>query len=118
MVRFFHKTRRVVKHQARRAKSRFRSDNGRSTILEALEPKQMLAGDPIISEFQAINSTTLADEDGDFEDWIEIHNTDSQTFNIGGWFLTDDAANLEKSRIPHGTTIDRSGEILVFDSNK
>ena len=118
MVRFFHKARRVVKHQARRAKSRFRSDSGRSTILEALEPKQMLAGDPIISEFQAINSTTLADEDGDFEDWIEIHNTDSQTFNIGGWFLTDDAANLEKWRIPDGTTIDGSGEILVFASNK
>ena len=28
------------------------------------------AADPVISEFMASNATTLADEDGDYSDWI------------------------------------------------
>ena len=32
-------------------------------------------GQVVISEFMASNASTLADEDGAFEDWIEIHNT-------------------------------------------
>jgi len=31
--------------------------------------------DVVISEFMAANDTTLFDEDGDDEDWIELHNT-------------------------------------------
>ena len=33
---------------------------------------------PVISEFMADNDTVLADEDGDFSDWIEIHNPDGK----------------------------------------
>ena len=29
----------------------------------------------VISEFMASNAKTLADEEGSFEDWIELHNT-------------------------------------------
>ena len=32
------------------------------------------ASGPFITEFQAVNSSTLADEDGQFSDWLEIHN--------------------------------------------
>ncbi len=32
---------------------------------------------PLITEFMASNDSTLADEDGDFSDWIEIHNPDA-----------------------------------------
>ena len=32
------------------------------------------ANHPVISEFMADNNTTLADEDGQFSDWIEIYN--------------------------------------------
>ncbi|MEY4813958.1 MAG: hypothetical protein RLZZ162_1031, partial [Verrucomicrobiota bacterium] len=33
-----------------------------------------LRADPVITEFMASNTTTLADEDGAFPDWIEIFN--------------------------------------------
>ena len=36
--------------------------------------RAQLAADVVISEFMASNSRTLADRDGDFSDWIEIHN--------------------------------------------
>ena len=29
---------------------------------------------PVISEFMAANQTSLADEDGEITDWIELHN--------------------------------------------
>ena len=44
------------------------------TTLEMLEPRHLLAGDLAITEFQAINVSTLQDEDGDFSDWVEIRN--------------------------------------------
>ena len=45
---------------------------------------------PAITEFMAANSATLADEDGEFTDWIEITNTGPGTIDMAGWFLTDD----------------------------
>ena len=42
-----------------------------------------------ISEFMASNAGTLADEDGDFEDWIEIHNFSPSPVNLYNWSLTD-----------------------------
>ena len=40
---------------------------------------QTSRADVIISEFTASNGATLADEDGDFEDWIELHNPTTDT---------------------------------------
>jgi hypothetical protein len=41
----------------------------------------------------------------DSNDWIELFNTTSQALDIGGWFLSDDPANLRKWAIPPGTSI-------------
>ena len=49
-----------------------------------------------INEFLANNtSTSLADEDGDTPDWIELHNPDGGSVGLDGWYLTDDPANLD-----------------------
>jgi len=42
---------------------------------------------------QSSNLETYRDEDGDFEDWIELHNAGLQTVNLDGWWLSDDPAN-------------------------
>jgi len=49
-----------------------------------------LSAEVVISEFMASNRTTLADEDGDFSDWIEISNAGESPVNVGGWYMTDD----------------------------
>ena len=90
----------------------------RFALIEALEPRTLLAADPMISEFQAINVSTLQDEDGDYEDWIEIRNPDVTSANVGGWYLTDDDEDLTKWQFPANTTIEAGKEILVFASNK
>lgn len=45
----------------------------------------------VINEFMASNSLTLADEDGDFSDWIELYNRDSQPISLAGVGLSDNS---------------------------
>ena len=55
----------------------------------------LLAQDAIrITEFMAVNRTTLADEDGDFPNWLEIYNGGANPANLAGWHLTDNQGNL------------------------
>lgn len=71
----------------------------------------------MISEFMASNSSGLQDQDGDFSDWVEIHNPDASPVNLDGWFLTDNASLPAKWRFP-STVIPSGGYLVVFASNK
>ena len=73
---------------------------------------------PMISEFMAVNTRTLADEDRDFSDWIEIWNAGEQAISLGGWHLTDDARDLTKWTFPAGVVIEPNGFLIVFASGK
>ncbi|HEY7091380.1 MAG TPA: lamin tail domain-containing protein, partial [Tepidisphaeraceae bacterium] len=84
--------------------------------IERLEPRQLLAGVQI-SEFLASNTKGITDEDGDHSDWIELHNTDAAAFDLTGWYLTDDAANLTKWQLP-ATSLPANGYLTVFASSK
>ena len=68
-------------------------------------------GNPVISEFMADNRTTAPDENGDFSDWIEIHNPATTAIALDGWYLTDTVANLKKWQFPAVTL--QPGEFLV-----
>ncbi len=74
--------------------------------------------DVLITEFLAGNDTVLADEDGDFRDWIEIFNSGSSTADLGGYYLTDESGNLTKWQIPAGTSLEPSSFLVVFASDK
>ena len=75
------------------------------------------ASDVIISEFMADNQSTLADEDGDYSDWIELYNSSTNLVSLKGWYLTDQATNLTHWKFPD-TNIGPSGFMVVFASNK
>ncbi|HMP06090.1 MAG TPA: lamin tail domain-containing protein, partial [Lacipirellulaceae bacterium] len=81
--------------------------------LERLEVRSMLAADLVISEFLASSSGGLADEDGDFPDWIELHNRGASDAHLAGWYLTDNASNLAKWQLP-AETLAPGGTLLVF----
>src|SRR5262245_53936542 len=70
-----------------------------------------------ISEFLAENDGLVRDEDGESPDWIELNNDGLAPANLDGWFLTDDAANLTKWRLP-AVTVPVGGYLLVFASGK
>src|SRR5687768_11189963 len=60
--------------------------------LESLESRVLLAGEPIISEFMALNSDGDQDNYGNRSDWIEIYNPGTTPVDLAGWHLTDDKA--------------------------
>jgi CotH kinase protein/Lamin Tail Domain/Chitobiase/beta-hexosaminidase C-terminal domain/PA14 domain len=70
-----------------------------------------LSANPVISEFMADNETTLADEDGEFSDWIEIHNPTSAPISLLDWALTDKSSELTKWRFPNVSI--QPGEFLI-----
>ncbi|CAN5361740.1 hypothetical protein BH23VER1_BH23VER1_07120 [soil metagenome] len=89
------------------------------TLLGVFLPAVAMAqASPLISEFLAVNETTLADEDGDFSDWIELFNPGIAQVSLGGYFLTDAAQNPTKWRIPDGTTLPPGGALVIFASDK
>lgn len=96
----------------RRTRSRVGSAGG-----ERLEPRAMLTVGVTISEFMASNETILTDEDGDTEDWIELHNTTAAPVSLNGWFLTDNSQNLAKWQIPD-ISLAADAYTVIFASNK
>ena len=76
-----------------------------------LEPRQLLAGLPIISEFLASNSDGIVDDNGDTSDWIEIYNAGDAAINLAGYTLTDDAGHPDRWTFP--STVLADGEFIV-----
>lgn len=70
-----------------------------------------------VNEFLASNGGGLADEDGDFSDWIEIFNAGTEPVNLDEWFLTDDPAMPTKWEFPT-VSIPAGGYLVVFASGK
>src|SRR6185503_4585555 len=67
----------------------------------------------VISEFMADNKSVLADENGQFSDWIEIYNTSASTVNLAGWSLTDDPTHQARWFFP-STNLTPKGFMVVF----
>lgn len=70
-----------------------------------------------ITELMAVNDTTLADEDGDFSDWVELFNDGPGAVDLANWYLTDNAGDLMKWQFPT-TSLGVGQYIVVFASGK
>lgn len=75
------------------------------------------AGKLVISEFLAVNSTILQDEDKEFSDWIEIQNTGESSESLNGYYLTDNPLNLTKWKFPD-MNLEAGKFLIVFASEK
>ncbi len=75
------------------------------------------AQDVVINEIMSSNVNTIADDFGEYPDWVEIYNNSSQDINIGQWFLSDDENDLDKWMFPD-TTILPGHFLLVFCSGR
>ena len=66
-----------------------------------------------INEILASNNTVNTDESGEYDDWLELYYSGTESKDIGGLYLTDKADNLTKWIIPDGTVI-QSQNFLLF----
>ena len=96
--------------------------------IESLEARQLLAVNPIITEFMADNDDNIglgeierdfgkADPlgDGSSPDWIEIYNGGDQSIDLKNYYLTDDREDLTQWRFP-SVKVEPDSYLLVFAS--
>jgi len=74
-----------------------------------------------INELMASNGSTIRDPQGQYDDWIEIHNYGPVAINIGGMYLTDNLSAPAKWQIPERnpaiTTIPAGDYLLIWADN-
>ncbi len=70
-----------------------------------------------INEVVASNRSLIADEDGDYSDWIELVNTGPDAVSLDGWGLSDDAAVPFRWTLPY-LVLTAGDHLLVWASKK
>lgn len=83
------------------------------TLLAGSAPSHTI----VINEIMASNGTVIADEDGDFEDWIELLNTGDEGLQLEGFTLSDDMDNPARWQFPP-VYLEPGGHLLVWASGK
>jgi len=75
----------------------------------------------VINEVMGYNKTAVADDFGEFDNWIELYNKGDEAINIGGLFFTDSIANPYKfrlsSEVPDSTIIEAHGHLTLWADN-
>ena len=79
-------------------------------------------GGLFINEFLAKNEACCPDEEGEFDDWVELYNSSSDPIDVGGMYITD---NLDDDLylIPNSnsslTTVPGNGFLILwFDKDE
>jgi len=66
-----------------------------------------------ITEIVSSNTKVLADENGEYYDYFEIHNATGAAIDMSGWFVSDTVGAPTKWRLPEGFVL-QAGEYRVI----
>jgi hypothetical protein len=72
----------------------------------------------VINEYSCSNLNQYIDNNGEYEDWIELYNTSASSVNLAGFYLSDDSLNNTKWPIPSGITIAANGYLRFWASGR
>ncbi len=70
-----------------------------------------------INEFMASNDAAYADENGEYDDWIEIYNAEDKDVDIAGMYISDKTDDPTAYQIPSGkgaTVIPAHGFLVLW----
>jgi hypothetical protein len=67
-----------------------------------------------INEVMPSNTSTVADNHGEFEPWIELYNADTVPHNLSLYRLSNDYQDLDRWAFPAGTVIAPDSRICVW----
>jgi hypothetical protein len=70
--------------------------------------------DVVINEIMPVNSSTAADQDGEYDDWIELYNQTASAVDLSGYYLSDNKKNPAKWQFPQGTSITGNGYLIIW----
>ena len=71
----------------------------------------------VINEVMANNVTTIMDETGDYDDWIELYNNSNTPISTNGLLFSDNPLNLDKWDLPNIVVYPNSYFIIWADED-
>jgi len=84
---------------------------------ENLSDVSALRGRLFLNEVMAANDSTIKDEAGDYDDWVELYNAGSEPARLAGLYLSDNLKTPLKWAFPD-TAISPGGFLLVWADNE
>ncbi|MFZ5431848.1 MAG: lamin tail domain-containing protein [Bacteroidota bacterium] len=84
--------------------------SGCETTIEGDTPYKVI----VINELMPKNTRHGADQNGEYDDWIELFNLSDKDMDLTGVYLTDSKKELTKWKFPDGTVIPKNGFLLVW----
>lgn len=89
-----------------------------ASVKAVFEPITIGSINLVINEVQGKNDTTIADEEEEFDDWIEIYNPTDTPVNLAGYYISDNTGEPLKWKIPNTdaskTTVAGKGYLLLW----
>ena len=65
-----------------------------------------------INELMPLNSSVIADEFFEYDDWCELYNSGSSSIELNGFYLTDNISRPDKYKLPH--VVIQAGEHNIY----
>ena len=72
-----------------------------------------VVGGLVINEIMASNFSEVADQDGEYDDWVELYNGNNFSLNLNGYYLSDNENDLTKWIFPN-ITIPANDYLIVW----
>ena len=62
-----------------------------------------VVGGLVINEIMAANFSSIADQNGEYDDWVELYNGNNFSLNLNGYYLSDNENDLTRWSFPNVT---------------
>jgi hypothetical protein len=81
---------------------------------DAADDDTAIPATAMLTELLPSNQEGLADDFGEFDDWVELHNPGSEPLDFSGWRLADDPDAEEPWTVGEGVVIPAFGYLLIW----
>ena len=78
------------------------------------KPDEPEKNDIVINELLPVNTSIMPDQNGEYDDWIELYNLSGSAKDISGFFLSDNRDHFSKWEFPAGTSIPGNGYLVIW----
>jgi hypothetical protein len=85
-----------------------------SLLISCKKDDLYTSSDVKVNEFMSSNSETACDQNGEYDDWIELYNNGNVAIDLSGYYLTDNHNDFKKWEFPAGTKIAANGYLIVW----
>ncbi len=72
----------------------------------------------VVNEYSCANLSQVQDNYSKYEDWIELYNPSAAAIDLVGYYLSDDASEPKKWKIPGSVLVPAGGFLLVYASGR